>query len=109
MKTTIMLASVLVLAISLMNGCSKDQSSKAIEDEVKQALPIGTPMEKVDSYLTSHKVEHSLYKKENRIYAIVRNVQTQSNGVSGNLSVIFSFDTNNSLTNVQSKVEYTGP
>lgn len=91
-----------------MNGCHKNQSSKTIEDEVKQALPIGTSMEKVDSYLTSHEIEHSLYKKENRIYAIVRNLQRQPNGVSASLSIIFSFDISNSLTNVQSKVEYTG-
>jgi hypothetical protein len=93
-----------------MAGCRNNQpsTSKLIEGEVRQALPTGAAMKKVDLYLTSHNVEHSLYKKDNRIYAIYRNVHTSSNGSSENLSLIFSFDTNNTLTNIQSEIAYTG-
>jgi hypothetical protein len=66
-------------------------------------------MDKVDMYLTNHKVKHSLYKPENRIYAIVRDIRKYGFGTSESLSIIFSFDASNSLTNVQSKIEYTGP
>lgn len=111
MKKTIWLIGTLILLVPLMMACHKNNAadSKAIEAEVRQALPIGTPKEKVDLYLTNHKIEHSFYKPENRIYAIVRNLQKQSFSISESLSVIFSFDATNSLTNIESKVEYTGP
>ena len=111
MKKAILFVGILILLIPPVIGCHKNgtMDSKAIEAEVKQALPIGTPKEKVDLYLTNHKIEHSFYKPENRIYAIVRNLQKQSFGISESLSVIFSFDATNSLTNIESKVEYTGP
>lgn len=94
-----------------MTACGKNSAtdSKAIDAEVRQALPVGTPKDTVDLYLSDHKIEHSFYKPENRIYAIVRDLQTQSFGISKSLSVIFSFDATNSLTNIESKVEYTGP
>jgi hypothetical protein len=93
-----------------MIGCHKKQAfSKAIEAEVKQALPIGTPMEKVDVFLTTNKIEHSFYKPENRIYAMVRDTHKYGFGMGQSLSVIFSFDASNNLTNVQSKIENTGP
>jgi hypothetical protein len=94
-----------------MIGCHKDRSStsKAIEQEVKQSLPIGTPMEKVDSYLTNKKISHAFYKPEYRIYAMVPDIRKYDYGISESLSVVFSFDASNSLTNIQSKIEYTGP
>lgn len=111
MKTTVMLIGVLILAIPLVIGCHKNQAvdNKAIEAQVKKALPIGTPREKVDSYLTNHKIEHSFYKPENRIYALVPDTRKSFFGFSGSLSVIFSFDASDSLTNIQSQVENTGP
>jgi hypothetical protein len=101
----------LILAIPLIIGCHKTTAldNKVIEDGVKQHLPIGTPIDKVDLYLTNHKIEHSLYKPENRIYAIVRDTRKYGSGMSESFSVIFSFDGSNNLTNVQSKIEYTGP
>lgn len=111
MKKIMWLIRSLILLVLLMMACHKNSAadSKAIEAEVRQVLPIGTPKEKVDLYLTNHKIEHSFYKPENRIYAIVRNIQTQSFGISKSLSVIFRFDATNTLTNIESKIEYTGP
>jgi galactitol-specific phosphotransferase system IIB component len=101
--------SILIRKDSINPKPDGQQSGKSVEDEVKQALPLGTSMDKVDVYLTSHKLEHSFSKNEKRIYAIVRNLKTQSNGVSESLSIVFGFDETNSLTNVQSKIGYTGP
>jgi hypothetical protein len=110
MKRTTLVIAVFCLLIPPMIGCHKNGTvdSKAVEAEAKQALPVGTSKEAVDLYLTNHKIEHSLYKPENRIYAIVRNLKMQS-GTSESLSVIFSFDASGSLTNTQCTIDYTGP
>ena len=111
MKMTISLIAAVILAVPLVIGCHKGQAVdyKAIETEVKKDLPIGTPREKVDSYLTSHKIGHTFYKPENRIYALVPDTRKSVFGFSGSLSVTFSFDASDSLTNIQSQVQYTGP
>lgn len=110
MKTASVIG-LLIIAILLLAGCRKNQTpdSKEFEAKIKQALPIGTSKEKVDAYLSKQNIEHSYHTKENRIYALMRNLAPESTSVSKSLSIIFYFSENGGLTNVQSKIEYTGP
>ena len=112
MRKAILFAGVLILlVIPSMMGCHKNGSFdyKVIEAEAKHELPIGTSRAIVDLYLTNRKIGHTFYKPENRIYALIPDTGTHTFGFSKSLSIIFSFDTNSSLTNINCKTNYTGP
>ena len=67
---------------------------------LKQDLPCGTTLEKVSSYLENQGIPHSYYTNENKIHAIIfDNLPLHRTEV---LSVTFSFDLSNHLTNVES-------
>jgi hypothetical protein len=101
--------STLLVAISLLVGCASASwyYSPAIY-QIRSDLPPGTSLEKVDSYLTQHQVEHSYFRKDNQVMALVRNVR-RDGLVQADVSLIFSFDNDRTLTNVLAKPAYTGP
>jgi hypothetical protein len=99
----------LFFTLPLLVGCASASwyYSPAIY-QIRSDLPPGTSLEKVDSYLTQHQVEHSYFRKDNQVMALVRNVR-RDGLVQADVSLIFSFDNDRTLTHILAKPAYTGP
>jgi hypothetical protein len=93
----------ILLAMQLLFGCGKDEAATKRVNRIKQDLPFGTTMEKVDLYLANQGIPHSYYTNENKVHTIFfDNLPMRKTEV---LSVTFCFDLSNHLTNIESMVE----
>jgi hypothetical protein len=104
-----LLGFALMLISALASACRRSPSAVDLDTELRRALPVGTSLENVDSYLKSHNVEHSFNTKDRRVYAIVRNLKRDAIGISESFSIVFGFSESNRLTKIETSTEYTGP
>jgi hypothetical protein len=79
-------------------------------EECIQRLKIGTPRIVIEDLLISNQVEHSWISTKHQLYATVRNISTEKHSiVQKNISIVFTFDTQNKLLQTKSETLYTGP
>ena len=107
-------------------ACSKSESktdtmsADSLKTDISAALPSGSSVADVVSYLDNRKIEHSsLFDQANMahmgfdpnvqtISAIIRNVERKGL-ITGDLTISFRFDRTSKLLSFDVKLVYTGP
>ncbi len=97
---------ILISILPLVAACALIEAPSVTQ--IRSALPPGSSLGRVDSYLTQYQVEHSYFQRSNQMTAVVHNVR--NNGmVQQDLSLIFHFDQNERLAGIEVKPAYTAP
>ena len=96
-----------------ISGCKKsltiDQKEQAISKNLNEALPPGTSVRDLVSYLDKNKIDHGQYdQKSHSLYSIIRDVG-RSAFVIHDFQIIFQFDKKDKLINFTWKEALTGP
>lgn len=80
-----------------------------LEREVRQGLPVGSPLGKVEDFLAKRNIEFSYDESSRSVYAVARKLQGSTSMVSKSLQFHFLFDDQSQLESISCKVLYTGP
>jgi hypothetical protein len=93
------------------NGAVTGSSMNAetLEREVREALPVGSPLAAVEDYLNKHSIEFSFQERSKTVFAIARKLQGGTSLVSKSLAFKFHFDDERTLKSIDAEVLYTGP
>jgi len=84
-------------------------NADVLEREVRQGLPIGSPLAKVEDFLAKHKIEYSYDEPSRSVYAVARKLEGSTSLVSKALQFQFHFDDKLELKSIDSKLLYTAP
>jgi hypothetical protein len=107
MSRTFLVPLLLVSAVLVVSACSSSTAPKR-ETELRKALPPGSSLADVESYLTQHNIEHSPLDVTNRIGAMIRD-DRKTAIILEDRSIEFGFDENKKLTSITSQPSRTGP
>jgi len=100
---------VVLMTLPFVAGCATYNSYYApAVTQIREDLPPGSSLARVDAYLDQHQIDHSYYHKSNQIMAVVQNVR-RDGLVQYNQSLVFSFDPYRNLTDILVKPAYTAP
>ena len=104
-----LLPAVLLFILPLLAGCATYNSYYAPAiTQIREDLPAGTSLGRVDAYLDQHQIEHTYYHHGNQIMATVQNVR-RDGLVQYDQTLVFSFDAYRNLTDILVKPAYTSP
>jgi hypothetical protein len=84
-------------------------SSETLEQEIRNELPIGSPLATVDEYLKKRGIEFSFEASTKTLYATARKLKGSTMLASKCLTLRFYFDDASKLKSIDAKVSYTGP
>ena len=102
-----LLFALALLTLPLMSGCATyDAYYAPAITQIRDDLPVGTPLARVDSYLDQHQIEHAYL--HHQITAHVQNVR-RDGLVQYDQTMVFSFDAYRNLTDILVKPAYTAP
>lgn len=80
-----------------------------LEHSVREALPIGSSLAMVESYLNEQELEFSFYSPARIIFAIARNVRSSGVLISKAVTFRFHFDDELRLESIEVEILRTGP
>jgi hypothetical protein len=83
--------------------------AQSLEQSVREALPIGSPLAMVEGYLNEQGLEFSFYSPARIIFAITRNVQGSGVLISKAVTFRFHFDDELRLESIEVEILRTGP
>ena len=78
------------------------------EDKVRTEVRLGSSSQDVEAYLEQQKIPYSRLAPSSDIQANQRNIHSSNIFVTNSLGMLFSFDQNGKLKNVQFSNEQTG-
>lgn len=96
----------------MANGAGTDihqMDAEALEREIRNKLPIGSPLAAVEGFLKKREIEFSFEASSKTLYATARKLKGSTNLTSKSLTLKFHFDDGLNLTSIDTKVLYTGP
>ena len=82
---------------------------ETLNREIRNGLPIGSPLATVEEFLNKRAIEFSFGAPSKTVYATARKLKGSTTFASESLSLKFHFDDALKLKSVDSKVLYTGP
>lgn len=82
---------------------------QALESEIRNALPIGSSLDTVESLLKKRGIEHSYQESSRILFATARKLEGGTAITTEALTLKFHFDEALNLTSIEAKVIYTGP
>jgi len=107
--TRALLQAALLLTLPFVCGCTTVAAwYHPALTQIRTDLPVGTSLEKVDSYLDQHQIEHIYYRHSHQITATIHNIQRDAL-VREDLYLVFSFDEYKGLRDILAKPAYTQP
>jgi hypothetical protein len=101
--------SAVILVNRYLDQWSGKVDPRAVESEIRNELPIGSPISTVDRFLSDRGIEHSFQPSTKTGYAVVRRVKGSNAIIQEDLGFTFEFDKALTLTSIQAKKELTGP
>jgi hypothetical protein len=107
--TRALLFTAILLTLPFVVGCESVAAwyHPAIT-QIRADLPVGSSLERVDSYLDQHNIDHTYYRNSNQVAAYIHNIQRDAL-VREDLYVVFSFDDYKSLRDILAKPVHTQP
>ena len=107
--TRALLSIVILLALPFVTGCAEVSAWYHPQlTQIRTDLPLGSPLERVDSYLDQHNIDHTYYRNSNQVTAYIHNIQRDAL-VREDLYIVFSFDEYKSLRDILAKPIHTQP
>jgi hypothetical protein len=103
----LLLLSTCASANDSASGLSNWLTIETIQQRVTTALPVGTPLAEVESYFEKNKVEHSFYKPENRMYAMLHNIWGGGWLTDKDAQIIIHFGADDKVDAVEVRAIYT--
>jgi hypothetical protein len=88
---------------------SSSMTLEEIAANLRAALPAGTPLAKIDAYLSANEIDHSYYPPSNQVFAIVRRISGGLFVVNKSAQILITLDATGGLTRVEVIPQYTGP
>ena len=82
---------------------------QGLDRKFKSALPLGTPLSAVQSYLNQPGVHTSFDQATHAEFAVIRNIRGSSFLIERSVCFYFTFDDNLNLRSITNKEELTGP
>lgn len=93
-------------------GCEDESANKqAIDEMIKQNIPVGTERAKVVAFLDSKNIEHSGHARQNDyiVLAILRERAPSPSSVRKAVQIKFEFDQSKRLARYSLEEQFTGP
>jgi hypothetical protein len=90
-------AALLVLAIGVI-GCARGPEPHQLEAQLRRELPIGTPSQQIETYLTAHGWRHSFLPDEHSYLAGVLNVGRRFSFTREDIAIRIDVDKGGHLT-----------
>jgi len=84
-------------------------SPEALEQQIRNDLPIGSRLNTVEDYLKNRGIEFSFEAPTKTLYAIARKLKGSTMFSSKSLTLRFYFDGASKLKSIEGKLGYTGP
>ena len=101
--TRALFPAVLLVILPILTGCTAVSAwYHPALTQIRADLPRGSSLERVDSYLDQHQIEHTYYRRSNQVIANIHNVQRDAL-VREDLYLVFSFDEYKSLRDILAK------
>jgi hypothetical protein len=82
---------------------------KALQDDARRSLPIGSSLIEVTEFLKKRKLEFSFDSKSTTVYAIARHVRGSGMFITRSFTFKFHFDDQMGLKFIDTEPVYTGP
>ena len=100
-------ASITLMSCNNQESKGNENMTSDFKEKITQDLPVGTPKEVIEQYLSKNNIEHSWFKEESNFRAIVRDVEV--NGlVAKSISITISVDENSKLSEIKIESVFTG-
>ena len=84
-------------------------NAEALEREIRNGLPIGSPLATVEGFLNKREIEFSFEAPSKTLYATARKLKGSTIFASKSRTLRFHFDDALNLKSIDTKVGYTGP
>jgi hypothetical protein len=97
---------------TMANGAATDihqMTAEALEREIRDRLPTGSPLATVDGFLNKRGIEFSFEASSKTLYATARKLKGSTILASKSLTLKFHFDDALNLKSIDTKALYTGP
>lgn len=86
-----------------------ETTPEALENEIRAALPPGTPQAAVEAALQARRIDFSYDATSRQIRAAARYLKGSNPIVETGMSIEFEFDANAALTTMTAQAKFTGP
>jgi hypothetical protein len=86
-----------------------DMPEKAVEQQIRRSLPVGSSIETVQTVLQYGRFESAYDAKTKTLNAVARNVKESNWLIQDDLGLSFHFDSASKLTGIETKRHLTGP
>jgi hypothetical protein len=83
--------------------------AEVLEREVRNALPVGSLLDAVETFSQKRGLEFSFEKSSKTVYAMARDTKGSNFIILESLGFQFHFDNESKLTSIDSKIYLTGP